>query len=218
MPVISLGLAWTITIAYLCLGAPLCIPHLCHYCGSNVDTLGTHGLSCCFSAGNHFSHAMLNDSLQLSSANVPSRLEPTGLVVSILMVSPWFLGQMADYWFGMHLCRHLPLPIYPAYPLKYVQQQTRWSRTRSRSTITSSPVHTTLSHLSSGVCWPSLHVFLDRLGLPHCSDKSSLTYLLQKCSVAIQREDAASILGTMPPIPSPLYILWSTKTTNCYTL
>ena len=39
-----------------------------------MDTLGTHGLSCRFSA-------MLNDILHraLSSANVPSRLEPTGL-------------------------------------------------------------------------------------------------------------------------------------------
>ena len=55
------------------LGAPLCIPHLCHHCGSNVDMLGTHGLSCCFSAGRHFRHAMLNDILRraLSSANVP---------------------------------------------------------------------------------------------------------------------------------------------------
>ena len=46
-----------------------------------MDTLGTHGLSCCFSAGRHFRHAMLNDILHraLSSANVPSRLQPTGL-------------------------------------------------------------------------------------------------------------------------------------------
>ena len=40
-----------------------------------------HGLSCCFCAGHHFSHAMLNDSLHraLSSTNVPFRLEPIGL-------------------------------------------------------------------------------------------------------------------------------------------
>ena len=46
-----------------------------------MDTLGTHGLSCHFSTGCHFRHAMLNDILHgaLSSANVPSRLEPTGL-------------------------------------------------------------------------------------------------------------------------------------------
>ncbi|KAL5476250.1 hypothetical protein EMCRGX_G026172, partial [Ephydatia muelleri] len=86
------------------LGVTLCIPHLCHYCGSNVDTLGTHGLSCRFSADHHFRHTMLNYILHkaLPSANVPSRLEPTGL-------------DRTD-----------------AHPLKYVQQQTRQSRTRSR--------------------------------------------------------------------------------------
>ena len=33
----------------------------------------------------------------------------------------------------------LVLPIYPARPLKYVQLQTRWSRTRSRGTTISPP-------------------------------------------------------------------------------
>ena len=34
-------------------------------------------------------------------------------------------------------------------------------------------------------------------------DKSSLAYLLQKFSVAIQRGNAASVLGTLPPTLSP---------------
>ena len=69
----------TIRIAIgLRLGGPIFIPNLCHYCGSNVDM---HGLSCRFSAGRHFRHATLNDILHraLSSANVPSRLEPNSL-------------------------------------------------------------------------------------------------------------------------------------------
>ena len=46
-----------------------------------MDTLGMHGLSCCFSAGRHFRHAVLSDILHraLSSVNVLSRLEPTSL-------------------------------------------------------------------------------------------------------------------------------------------
>ena len=59
------------------LGSPLCRPHfiLCHHCGIAVDRLGLHGLSC---KGRHSS---INDILHraLSSAQVPSRLEPSGL-------------------------------------------------------------------------------------------------------------------------------------------
>ena len=35
----------------LCLGVPLCHPHLCRHCGEEVGQLGTHGLSCKFSQG-----------------------------------------------------------------------------------------------------------------------------------------------------------------------
>ena len=34
-------------------------------------------------------------------------------------------------------------------------------------------------------------------------DKCSLAYLMQRFSVAIQRENAASVLGTLPPTLSP---------------
>ena len=60
-----------------------------------------HGLSCRFSAAHHFCHAMLNYILHraLSSANVPSWLEPTGLDGAdgkhpdgITMV-PWWNGR-----------------------------------------------------------------------------------------------------------------------------
>ena len=49
-------------------------------------------------------------------------------------------------------------------------------------------------------------VIFDGLGSPHCEhhwEKSSLACLLQKFSVAIQRGNAASVLGTLPPTLSP---------------
>ena len=60
------------------LGSPLCRPHLCHHCGIAV---GLHGLSCKKSEGRHCCHSSINDILHraLSSAQVPSRLEPSGL-------------------------------------------------------------------------------------------------------------------------------------------
>ena len=68
-----------------------------------LDTLGTHGLSCYFRAGHN---AMLNDILHraLSSTNIPSRLESTGLDCTdgkhpdgMTMVP----GHMADVLFGI---------------------------------------------------------------------------------------------------------------------
>ena len=83
------------------LGSPLCRPHLCHHCGSEVDRLGHHGLSCRKSEGRHYRHAAINDIVHraLSSAQVPSRLEPSGLSRSdgkrpdgVTMV-PWENGK-----------------------------------------------------------------------------------------------------------------------------
>ena len=49
-PISSLGLHIddeVIRVAIdLWLGTPLCHPHICYQCGSQVDQLGTHGLSC----------------------------------------------------------------------------------------------------------------------------------------------------------------------------
>ena len=149
LPVTSLGLRMddnTIRIAIgLHLGTPLCIPHLCYHCGANVDTL-----SCRFSAGRHFHHAMLNDVLHraLSSANVPSWLEPTGLDRAdgkrpdeITMV-PWSNGRLLVWdatCVDTFATSHLSMT-----PLKCVQQRTRQSRPRSRSTVTSPPMRTIL--------------------------------------------------------------------------
>ena len=72
----------TIRVAVgLRLGAPLCRPHTCHHCGSDVDSLATHGLSCRQSQGQHFRHAAMNDIVHrsLPTAKIPSRLEPSGL-------------------------------------------------------------------------------------------------------------------------------------------
>ena len=104
----------------------------------------------------------------------------------------------------------LPLPIYPPQPLKCVQQQTRPSRPRSRSTVTSPPMRTIPSLLvafqMSAVCGPLSMSFMTDLGRRIANttgDKSSLAYLMQKFSVAIQRGNAASVLGTLPPTLSP---------------
>ena len=53
-------------------------------CGAEVDSLGTHGLSCRHSEGWIHRHAYINDIIHqaLSSTKIPSRFEPTGLLRS----------------------------------------------------------------------------------------------------------------------------------------
>ena len=82
------------------LGTAICGPHSCQRCGSAVDELGRHALSCRRSEGRHQRHAALNDIIKrgLSSAHVPSRLEPTGLDRSDgkrpdgVTLAPWHSG------------------------------------------------------------------------------------------------------------------------------
>ena len=88
LPITSLGLRmddFVIRIAAgLRLGLPICTPHGCQHCGSAVDELGTHGLSCRKSQGRHTRHGAANNIIShaLTSAGAPSRLEPSGLCLS----------------------------------------------------------------------------------------------------------------------------------------
>ena len=222
LPVTSLGLRMdnnTIRIAIgLRWGTPLCIPHLCYHCGANVDTLGTHGLSCRFSAGRHFRHAMLNDILHraLSSANVPSRLEPTGLDRTdgkrpdgITMV-PWSNGRLL-VWDATCVDTFAPSHLsMTASGVCAAANQAEQAKIKKYSYITSHAYHsfTPVAFETTGVCGPRARSmsFLTDLGrhiVNTTGEKSSLAYLLQKFSVAIQRGNAASVLGTLPPTLSP---------------
>ena len=84
LPVSALGLRMDDDIVCvamgLCLGAPLCLLHVCHHCGAEVGKLGTHGLSCRKSQGHHPCHASINSLIErhLSAAGIPAHLEPTG--------------------------------------------------------------------------------------------------------------------------------------------
>ena len=84
-PISALGLRMSneaVRIAIgLRLGAPICTPHSCNLWGSQIDKLGTHGLSCRRSPGRIPRHEALNSIIQqsLTAAKVPSILEPVGL-------------------------------------------------------------------------------------------------------------------------------------------
>ena len=62
------------------LGSDICAPHTC-ICGQQVESSGTHGLTCRNSAARHVRHNDANDLIKraLMSASIPAMLEPNFL-------------------------------------------------------------------------------------------------------------------------------------------
>ena len=86
--------------------------------------------------------------------------------------------------------------------------QAEQTKIKKYSYITSHAYHsfTPVAFETTGVRGPHSMSFLTDLGrriVNTTGDKSSLAYLLQKFSVAIQRGNAASVLGTLPPTLFP---------------
>ena len=81
-------------------GSLLCIPHTC-ICGTRVDHSEVHGPSCRKSAGRFCRQAQVNDIIKraLSSAHIPSILEPNGVARSDgkrpdgMTIYPWKNGR-----------------------------------------------------------------------------------------------------------------------------
>ena len=158
-------------------------------------------------------HALLNNILQraLSSANAPLRLEPTGLDRADgkrpdgITTIPWFNGRILVWDASCADTSHLSIT---ASEVCAAANQAEQTKIKKYSYLTSRAYHsfTPVAFETTGVCGPRSMSFLTDLGRRignTTGDKSSLAYLLQRSSVAIQRENAASVLGTLPPTLSP---------------
>ena len=188
-------------------GAPLFSLHTCCHCGSEVDALATHGLSCQQSQGRHHRHAAMNNIIHctLVSANVPSRLEPSGLeradgkCPDRVTVVPWRRGK--------HFVWDATSP--DTFAPSYLQSATSAAGTvaalaenRKKGKywcLDSTYTFTPIAIESSGACGPLTMGFLRDLGNRlklTTGEENSLKYLLQRLAVAVQRGNAASVLGT----------------------
>lgn len=191
------------------IGANMCSPHSC-ICGEQVDTYGTHGLTCRKSAGRHMRHNAVNDLIKraLMSANVPAMLEPTSLCRDDgkrpdgLTVLPWANGRCLVWDFtcpdtlaASHLNRAVMSPGAVA----------NYAENRKSSKYLS---------LSANYCF--VPVAVETLGAPGdealaffrdigqriaaaTAEPRSFQFLMQRVSVAVQRGNAACILGAVPP-------------------
>ncbi|XP_061706402.1 uncharacterized protein LOC133525602 [Cydia pomonella] len=191
--------------AALRLGSDVCQPHQC-ICGSNVESNGHHALSCCRCAGRFPRHHALNDIIRraLISANVPCMLEPPGLSRSDgkrpdgLTLVPWEKGKCllwdatcVSTFAASHLSRTMRSAGAAA--------EHAASLKKDKYSALSGYLFVPLAVETSG-CWCAEgKSFLRDLGrrlLERGLDPRSGFFLMQRLSIAIQRGNAASVMGT----------------------
>lgn len=192
------------------LGAPICRPHICS-CGTFVNEFGTHGLSCQKSAGRHSRHSELNRILcqALTSICFPSTLEPPGLFRNDgkrpdgLTLVPWFRGQHlvwdATCWDTL-ADSHVNISSKEARrtaELASRSKHSKYSELKSNNYIFNAFAVETLGSWSTEAIQ-----LINKIGPILNSvtgDHRSHGYLIQRISLAIQRANASSMIGTLPP-------------------
>jgi hypothetical protein len=190
------------------LGAIICAPHTC-VCGQSVDSSGTHGLACRKSAGRLMRHNAINDLIKraLTSANVPALLEPKSLCRDDgkrpdgLSVLPWANGRCLVWDFTCpdtlavsHLNRAVLSP-------SAVANDAEHRKTMKYRSLASLYRFTPIAVETLGALGDEASAFFGDLGRRIASvtaEPRSSQFLMQRLSVALQRGNAACILGTVP--------------------
>lgn len=189
------------------LGASLCTPHQC-ICGATVDASGTHGLSCRKSAGRIARHTAINGIIKaaLTAAETQCRLEPRGLARDDgkrpdgVTTIPWKEGRclMWDV-----TC---PDTLAPSYLDKAVtgpgvvatEAELR-KRQKYSSINAASYIFQPIAIETLGAFGNDATDFITELGRRLqivTQDTRARMFLLQRLSVAMQRGNAACVLGT----------------------
>lgn len=190
------------------LGAPLCTPHDC-ICGAAVDSSGVHGLSCRKSAGRGARHTAINSIVKaaLTSAEIPSRLEPRGLARDDgkrpdgVTSMPWRNGRCLiwdvtcpDTLAASYLDKAVSGPGVVA-----TEAETR--KRHKYSTVDDSMyIFQPIAIETLGAFGSSAINFFNDLGhrmRAVSQDTRAGMFLMQRLSVAMQRGNAACILGTI---------------------
>jgi len=189
------------------LGVPLVLPHQCQ-CGAQVDRLGHHGLACRRSSGRHSRHTMMNETIlrALQSANVPAVREPPGLTRSDAKrpdgatLVPWAHGRCLlwdattpDTLAPSHVQRSAVLAGSAALSAQGV-------KTAKYTSLAVAHDFVPIAIETLGTWGPAGLAFVNELGRRISAvtgDARATDFLRQRLSLAVQRGNAASILGTL---------------------
>ena len=168
-----------------------------------MNDLATHGLSCRWSEGRHSRHSSLNDIIHraLSAAKIPARLEPSGVARSdgkrpdrISMV-PCKEGKLL-VWDAT--CRDTLAPSHLSTAERGPEAESQ--KREKYSSLGARYIFVPIACESLGVFGAETLSFLKDLGHrlhQTTGDSQSYQFLLQHLSVAIQRGNSTSVLGTL---------------------
>jgi hypothetical protein len=190
------------------LGNEICASHKCR-CGQDMDNFGRHALKCKKSAGRFSRHGAVNDIIKraLVSGNVPCIREPLGCSRSDgkrpdgMTLVPWEKGRSMIWDFT---CTDTFAPSYisktsiiPGSAATLREDD----KTRKYGNLLDSFVFIPVAIETTGVVGPKGLKFLQDVGRrlrETTGEPRSTFFLLQKISLAVQRGNAASILGATP--------------------
>lgn len=191
------------------LGCDVCVPHKC-ICGVMVEADGHHALSCTRCAGRLPRHSALNDIIRraLVSANIPCVLEPPGLFRTDgkrpdgLTLIPWKRGQCLVWdatCVSTYAAAHLGNTIRAggaAAETAAGAKHLKYSNLKASYSFLPFAVEAAGSWGTEALC------FIRELGKrlkEKGHDARSGSFLVQRISLAIQRGNAAGLLGTFEP-------------------
>ena len=192
------------------LGAPLVRPHKC-VCGSEVASNGHHGLACRRSAGRHRRHAMANEVIvrAVRAVEIHAGLEPPRLVrgdgkrPNGASLDPWSGGRYLVWDFTCpdtlapsHV-RQTSLTAGSAAANAEVLKVAKYSELVSSGDYIFAPI----AIETLGVWGPAALAICDEIGgraARLSGDPRAPSFLRQRLSLAVQRGNAASVIGTHP--------------------
>ena len=188
------------------LGVQLCQAHECP-CGAEVDTLGTHGLSCRQSAGRAARHQQLNDLIYraVRRADVPAVKEPAGLSRSDgkkpdgLTLVPWQVGRSLTWDVTVADTLAASYCAISTTAAGAVAEAAASRKTAKYASIASTHIFVPIAVETMGPVCAEAESFLTDLGrrlAQRSDDARETTFLFQRLSILIQRFNAICFRGS----------------------